>query len=73
MTDSKNMKADYIKKTRKNLGLGLVEFANLLGMSATGERTVRGWESGDHIPTAKKWSDILELENKLKEHLNNAT
>ena len=55
-----------IKSIRENLGLGRTEFANLLGMASTGERTVRGWETGEHKPTAKKLTDILEKErNKV--------
>lgn len=63
---------EYIRAIRKNLGLGRTEFANLLGMASTGERTVRGWEEGEHKPSPKKWNDILELENQLKSALDNA-
>ena len=58
--------SEYVSEIRKNLGLGRTEFANLLGMNSTGERTVRGWETGEHIPTAKKLSDIKNLELELK-------
>ena len=64
--------ARQIKSIRENLGLGRTEFANLLGMTSTGERTVRGWETGEHKPTAKKLTDILNLESELKSHLDNA-
>ncbi len=64
--------AEYIRSIRENLGLGRTEFANLLGMSSTGERTVRGWEEGEHSPTAAKWNAILELENVMQAHLENA-
>ena len=64
--------ANYIKDLRKKLGLGLTEMANLLGMNATGERTIRGWENGEHTPTKSKWKAILELENTLNEHYKNA-
>ena len=64
--------ARQIKSIRENLGLGRTEFANLLGMASTGERTVRGWETGEHKPTAKKLTDILNLESELKSHLDNA-
>ncbi|PCI63045.1 MAG: DNA (cytosine-5-)-methyltransferase [Gammaproteobacteria bacterium] len=57
--------SQYIRNTRERLGLGLTEFANLLGMSSTGERTVRGWESGEHKPTPKRLEDIHNLEDKL--------
>lgn len=58
--------SEYVSQIRKNLGLGRTEFANLLGMNSTGERTVRGWETGEHKPTPKKLSDIENLEQELK-------
>ena len=65
-------KAEYIKTLRAKLGLGATEVANLLGLNSTGERTVRGWEKGEHEPTKAKWNAILNLEYELKEHHNNA-
>jgi DNA (cytosine-5)-methyltransferase 1 len=64
--------AEYIRTIRNNLGLGRTEFANLLGMASTGERTVRGWEEEEHKPSPKKWKDILKLESELKAALDNA-
>ncbi|HID16566.1 MAG TPA: DNA (cytosine-5-)-methyltransferase, partial [Candidatus Atribacteria bacterium] len=58
--------ADFVKLTRVNLGLGRTEFANLLGMNATGERTVRGWETGEHKPSKRKLEDIACLEERLR-------
>ncbi|GGN84330.1 MULTISPECIES: DNA (cytosine-5-)-methyltransferase [Pseudomonadati] len=69
MNENTINKAEYIKKTRKNLGLDPIEFANLLGMASTGERTVRGWESGEHKPSPKKWLDITMLEQIMNEKL----
>jgi DNA (cytosine-5)-methyltransferase 1 len=63
---------DFVKNTRLSLGLGRTEFANLLGMNATGERTVRGWETGEHIPTTKKLDDIRQLKSKLQKLFNAA-
>ncbi|OFA29254.1 DNA (cytosine-5-)-methyltransferase [Glaciecola punicea] len=57
--------AEYVLSIRKNLGLGRTEFANLLGMNSSGERTVRGWEKGEHTPSKKKLADISILELKL--------
>ena len=62
----------YIKEVRERLGLGLTEFANLLGMNSSSERTIRGWESGEHAPSSKKISDILKLENYFEERSKNA-
>ncbi len=72
MTDLTISKADYIKNIRKNLGLGRTEFANLLNMSSTGERTVRGWEEGEHTPSAKKLADVEKLKSKLAKDLEQA-
>ena len=69
--DSKN-KLRYIKKMRKKLGIGRTEFANLLGLGATGERTVRGWEEEEHEPSSAKWQAILDVEKKMNEYLENA-
>ncbi|MBF4376250.1 DNA (cytosine-5-)-methyltransferase, partial [Vibrio anguillarum] len=72
MTTSIESKSEYIRNIRENLGLGRTEFANLLGMSSTGERTIRGWEEGEHSPTTAKWNAILDLENAMQAHLENA-
>jgi len=55
----------YIKDIRERLGLGRTEFANLLGMNSTGERTVRGWETGEHKPSKGKLEAISNLEQNL--------
>jgi DNA (cytosine-5)-methyltransferase 1 len=65
-------KAEYIISLREKLGLGPTELANLLGLNSTGERTVRGWEKGEHEPTQTKWKTILELESTLQAHYEQA-
>ncbi|NKG33558.1 DNA (cytosine-5-)-methyltransferase [Acinetobacter junii] len=52
------------------MGLSLKEFALLLDMKENGERTVRGWESGEHVPTRAKWEQIIALPDKapFREH-----
>ncbi|MFF6012260.1 DNA (cytosine-5-)-methyltransferase [Rahnella sp. R3(2024)] len=65
-------KSQHIKNLRETLGLGRTEFANLLGLSSTGERTVRGWEEGEHVPSAAKWNAILEVEKKMVSYLDKA-
>lgn len=47
------------------MGLSPTEFALLLDMKENGERTVRGWESGEHKPTAAKWEKILALPDRM--------
>ena len=41
----------FITQKRQELGLSQKEFALLLGMNENGERTVRGWENGEHRPS----------------------
>ena len=57
--------SERIRLTRETLGLGRTEFANLLGMNSFGERTIRGWEIGEHIPSQRKLDDIALLEEYL--------
>jgi len=64
--------SQYIKELRDNLRLGQREFANLIGLGKDGERTVRGWEAGDHKPSPLKWSRILELQDEMKRYYENA-
>lgn len=51
----------FIRIKRVGLGLNQREFAELLGMKETGERTVRGWEAGEHVPTRAKMAQIENL------------
>lgn len=60
-----NVNANEIKSIRENLCLGRTEFANLLGLGNQGERTVRGWESGEHRPSKAKIEAIMALEAEL--------
>jgi DNA (cytosine-5)-methyltransferase 1 len=56
--------ASYIKKKRTRMGLSLKDFAARLDLNENGERTVRGWESGEHSPTKKKLELIEQLVEK---------
>ena len=51
----------HIQAKREGLGLTQREFAELLGMPESGERTVRGWELGEHFPTPAKLEQIENL------------
>lgn len=53
--------SSYIKLKREHMGLSLKDFAICLDLKENGERTVRGWESGEHVPTLAKWEKILQL------------
>lgn len=69
---SSQNKPQYIKSLRDRLGIGRTELANLLGLGASGERTIRGWEEEEHEPSAAKWQNILALEKRMDEYLANA-
>lgn len=51
----------WIQAKREGLGLTQKAFAELLGMPEAGERTVRGWELGEHLPTPAKRMQIENL------------
>jgi DNA (cytosine-5)-methyltransferase 1 len=56
--------AAEIKNIRLNFGLTQAEFAQFLGLSGAGERTVRGWENGEHMPTDARLEEIRKIRNK---------
>lgn len=60
-----SFEAKLVREKRELLGLTQEQFAELLGLKSNGERTVRGWENGEHTPTPKK----LELINQLNTHV----
>ncbi|WP_246855916.1 helix-turn-helix transcriptional regulator, partial [Vibrio crassostreae] len=59
--------SNYIKELRQKHGLGQRELANLIGLAKDGERTIRGWEAGEHAPSPLKWAKIVNLESDLKD------
>ena len=74
MKECKNINniSEYVAEIRNNLGLGRTEFANFLGKGSAGERTIRGWETGEHKPSAKSLSNIKNLEKELIKLYENA-
>lgn len=54
--------SDLVKQKRTELGLTQLEFARLIGLKDNGERTVRGWENGDHTPSPTKLNVINGLQ-----------
>lgn len=50
-----------IHNKRHRLGLSQKDFAILLDLDEQGERTVRGWERGEHKPSPAKLEKILGL------------
>lgn len=55
----------YVRDKRNKMGLSLTEFALLLDMKENGERTIRGWESGEHKPSSAKWEKIVSLPDRM--------
>jgi len=46
------------------MGLTQAEFAELLGIGYSGERTIRGWENGEHAPSPSKLAVIRNLPSR---------
>lgn len=64
--------SQYIKELRTKLSLGQLEFANLIGLGKDGERTIRGWETGEHKPSSTKWALIVELQQRMENFYRDA-
>ena len=52
---------DLIKQRRETLGLTQKEFAYLLNLKESGDRTISGWERGEHSPSEAKLKIIENL------------
>jgi len=52
---------DLIKQRRETLGLTQKEFAYLLNLKEFGDRTISGWERGEHSPSEAKLKIIENL------------
>jgi DNA (cytosine-5)-methyltransferase 1 len=61
MFDQFDSVGEWVQAKREGLGLTQRAFAVLLGMPEAGERTVRGWELGEHIPSLAKQAQIEGL------------
>ena len=57
--------ADIVKSKRERLGLTQKEFAEILGLKGTGDRTVSGWERGEHQPSESRMRSIEEIETRF--------
>ena len=53
----------FVIEKRKSLGVSQKELALLLGMKDAGERTIRGWENGEHKPSATRLAKLEALNN----------
>ena len=57
--------SEYIKSKRQQLGLNQKEFAELLGLNKSGERTISGWERGEHEPSPSRWEKVVSLSTDI--------
>ena len=57
--------SQIIRQIRLDSGLSQKEFAHYLGMNKNGERTVSGWERGEHVPSRAKLEQIDSLNCKI--------
>ena len=57
--------SDLIKSKRLAFGMSQRDFASLLGLKANGERTVRGWENGEHEPSPSRQHQIETLKTEI--------
>ena len=62
MLDRARSISETIRQKREAIGLNQREFAEFLGMKAAGERTVSGWERGEHKPSRSKLELIEALD-----------
>ena len=53
--------AQFVKNKREGMGLSQSEFAQIIGMKGSSERTVSGWERGEHSPSPSKLKIIQDL------------
>ena len=54
-----------VKRKRDGFGMSQKEFAALLGLNDNGERTVRGWENGEHKPSPARMQAIKSLKTEI--------
>ena len=57
--------SELVKTKRKAFGMSQKEFAELLGLKQNGERTIRGWENEEHLPTPTKLAAIDALKTDI--------
>ena len=60
-----NASANIVKNKRDALGLTQKDFAELLGLKESGERTISGWERGEHKPTTNRLKDIQNISTDI--------
>lgn len=50
-----------VREIREKMGLTQRDFAEIIGLGDSGERTVGGWERDEHAPSPAKWKIITNL------------
>ena len=55
----------YIRDKRLTMGMTQLEFAELIGLNENGERTVSGWERGEHSPSKSKIKELIALQSHV--------
>ena len=60
---NREFKSLYVKHKREKMGLNQRQFTDLLGLGESGDRTIRGWESGEHTPSPSKWELLQKVTN----------
>lgn len=56
--------SQFIRNKREGMGLTQAEFAQIIGMKGSGDRTISGWERGEHVPSSSKLKIIQDLPDK---------
>ncbi len=59
------MFAEVVRQKRESIGVSQKQFAQLVGLKKHGERTVRGWENGEHLPSLSKQNEIESLKTSV--------
>ena len=54
-----------VKNKRESFGMSQKDFAALLGLNENGERTVRGWENGEHHPSPARRLALETLKTEV--------
>ena len=54
-----------VKQKRESFGMSQKDFAALLGLNENGERTVRGWENGEHMPSPARMQALENLKTEI--------
>ena len=63
MLDHHTNISELIKQKRETLGLNQREFSEFIGLNDGGERTIGGWERGEHMPTPAKLERIQNIKS----------